>query len=124
MGDEDPPGSVAEDDDSHLPQWVPPPPARRVLTVERGTLQGDPLGPFLHAAALMLVLVRLARLHSAHAIDAFLDDVRAVGPVAGLGAVMAPATQVVALVDAELSPTKCVAWSPGASAAPPDLTDQ
>ena len=124
MGDEDPPGLVDDDDDAHPPQWVPPPPARRVLTVERGTQQGDPLGPFLHAAALMLVLSRLSRLHPAHAIDTFHDDVRAVGPVAGLCAVMASAARVGALVDSELSPTKCVEWSPGAPTAPPDLTSQ
>jgi len=123
-GDEDPPGLVDDDDDAPPPPRGPPPPARRVLTVERGTQQGDPLGPFLHAAALMLVLLRLARLHPAHVIDAFHDDVRAVGPVAGLGAVMSSAARVGALVDAELSPTKCVAWSPGASAVPPDLTAQ
>jgi len=69
VGDEDPPGLVDNGDDAHPPQWVPPPPARRGLTVERGTQQGDPLGPFLHAAALMLVLLRLARLHPAHVID-------------------------------------------------------
>ena len=124
VGDEDPPGPVDNDDDAHPFQWVPPPPARRVLTVERGTQQGDPLGPFLHAAALMPVLLRLARLHPAHVIDAFHDDVRAVGPMSGLGAVLASAARVGALVDAELSPTKCVAWSPGAPAAPPDLTAQ
>jgi len=72
----------------------------------------------------MLVLLRLARLHPAHVIDAFHDDVRAVGPVAGLGAVMASAARVGALVDAELLSSKYVAWSPGASAAPPDLTSQ
>ena len=56
--------------------------------------------------------------------DALHDDMRAVGPVAVLGEVMASAAQVGALVDAELSLTKCVACSPGASAAPPDLTAQ
>jgi len=95
-----------------------------MLTVERGTQQGDPLGPFLHAAAHMLVLMRLARLHPAHVIDAFLDDVRALGPVAGLGAVMESAARLGTLVDAELSPAKCVAWSPRTKAAPPDLTAQ
>eukprot|EP00168_Porphyra_purpurea_P017443 TRINITY_DN603_c0_g1_i2.p2 TRINITY_DN603_c0_g1~~TRINITY_DN603_c0_g1_i2.p2 ORF type:complete len:297 (-),score=47.21 TRINITY_DN603_c0_g1_i2:1003-1893(-) len=37
---------------------------------------------------------------------------------------MASAARVGALVDAELAPAKCVAWSPGAPAAPPDLTAQ
>jgi len=124
VGDDDPPRLVVEDKEAYPPQWVPPPPARRLLTVEQGTLQGDPPGPFLHAAALMLVLLRVSRLHHAHVIDAFHDDVRAVGPVAGLCAVMASAARVGALVDAELSPTKCVAWSPGSPAAPPDLTAQ
>jgi len=68
--------------------------------------------------------LRLSRLHPAHVIDSFHDDVRAVGPVAGVGAVMASAARVGALVDAELSPTKCVAWSPGAPVPPPDLTAQ
>jgi len=72
------------------------------------------------------VRICLALLYPPHAlvIDAFHDDVRALGHVAGLGAVMASAARVGALVDAELSPTKCVAWSPGAPAAPPDLTAQ
>jgi len=72
----------------------------------------------------MLVLLRLARLHPAHVIDAFHDDLRAEGPVAGFGAVMPSAARVGALVDAELSTTKGVAWSPGTPAAPPDLTSQ
>ena len=121
---ERPPGAADDRATSHPPDWVPPSPARRVLTVERGTQQGDPLGPFFHAAALMLVLLRLARLHPTHVIDAFHDDVRAVGPVAGLGAVMESAARVGALVDAEMAPAKCVAWSPGTTAAPPDLTAQ
>jgi len=121
---ERPPGAADDSATSHPPDWVPPPAACRVLTVERGTQQGDPLGPFLHAAALMLVLLRLARLHPTHVIDAFHDDVRAVGPVAGLGAVVESAARVGALVDAEMAPAKCVAWSPGTTAAPPDLTAQ
>jgi len=72
----------------------------------------------------MLVLLHQARLHPTHVIDAFPDDVRAVGPVAGLGAVMESAARVGALVDAEMAPAKCVAWSPGTTAAPPDLTAQ
>jgi len=106
------------------PNWVPPPPTRLLLLVERGTQQGDPLGPFLHAAAMMLVLLRVASLHPDHVVDAFHDDVRAVGPVEGLGAVMATAARVGALVDAQLAPEKCAAWSPATAAPPPDLTDQ
>ena len=121
---ERPPSGADDNATDHATEWVPPPPARRVLTVERGTQQGDPLGPFLHAAAMMLVLMRLARLHPTHVIDAFHDDVRAVGPVEGLGAVLESASRVGALVDAELAPSKCVAWSPGTATAPPNLTAQ
>lgn len=81
---------------------------RLVLRAERGDQKGDPLGPLLHAAALWLVLRRLAAAHPEVLVRAFHDDVVVVGPPASLPAALADSTRLGREVDAEPAPAKCV----------------
>lgn len=128
----------AADADAYLPQRPPsgdrPPsratpapalsprraaPLRLSLRAERGAQQGDPLGPLLHALALQLPLLRLARGFPRLLIRAFHDDVVAVGPPADLARFVGAAGVAGAAIDAALAPDKCVGWSPTPQAAPP-----
>jgi len=84
------------------------PPLRLFLVAERGSHQGDPLGPLLHAAALWLVLRRLSALHPDLLVLANHNDVVVVGAPEKMGAVLADAARLGRAVDAELAPAKCV----------------
>ncbi|GAB0498663.1 hypothetical protein MMPV_010009 [Pyropia vietnamensis] len=108
----------------HVPVSAPvsavqrPAPRRLSLRAERGAQQGDPLGPLLHALALQLPLLRLARGCPRLLIRAFHDDVVAVGPTADLARFVGAAGVAGAAIDAALAPAKCVGWSPTPQAAP------
>jgi len=99
-------------------QLPAPPPPRIALLAVRGALQGDPLGPLLHAAALWLVLWRLHAEHPGLPARAFHDDVVVVSAPADLPRLLGDAARVGAAVDAELAPAKCVGWMPAGAAAP------
>ncbi|GAB0498699.1 hypothetical protein MMPV_010046 [Pyropia vietnamensis] len=108
----------------HVPVSAPvsavqrPAPRRLSLRAERGAQQGDPLGPLLHALALQLPLLRLARGCPRLLIRAFHDDVVAVGPPADLARFVGAAGVAGSAIDAALAPAKCVGWSPTPQAAP------
>lgn len=53
----------------------PGPPKRQIIKAGRGAQQGDPLGPLMHAAALYLLLRRLAAAFPDHVLQAYHDDV-------------------------------------------------
>ncbi|KAK1861993.1 hypothetical protein I4F81_004569 [Pyropia yezoensis] len=84
--------------------------ARVCLPSARGTQQGDPLGPLLHALAIHLVLTRLATAHPERLVKGVHDDVVVAAPPEALAAVMRDASAWGAAIDAELAPTKCAAW--------------
>jgi len=119
-GAEAPPSDVDSDagDAAEAPSLPPPPPARLELRAERGTQQGDPLGPLLHAAALQLLLQRLCAAYPDVLLRALQDDVVAVGAPADLHSVMQATAAGGAAIDAELAPAKCVGWSPSGAPAP------
>ncbi|GAB0490078.1 hypothetical protein MMPV_001308 [Pyropia vietnamensis] len=94
----------------HVPVSAPvsavqrPAPRRLSLRAERGAQQGDPLGPLLHALALQLPLLRLARGCPRLLIRAFHDDVVAVGPPADLARFVGAAGVAGSAIDAALAP--------------------
>ncbi|KAK1863472.1 hypothetical protein I4F81_006027 [Pyropia yezoensis] len=92
--------------------------ARLCLPSARGTQQGDPLGPLVHALAIHLVLTRLATAHPERLVKGVHDDVVVAAPLEALAAVMRDASALGAAIDAELAPTKCAAWCPTPQAPP------
>lgn len=103
------------------PRAAPP---RLSLRAERGAQQGDPLGPLLHALALPLPLLQLARRFPRLLIRALHDDVVAVGPPSELARFVEAAGVAGAAIDAALAPAKCVGWSPTPQAAPEEWPAQ
>ena len=99
-------------------------PARLLWRVERGTQQGDMLGPLIHALALHPSLEALGARQPRCTVLGLHDDVSVIGPVEELAAVMCSAAELGAKVAAELTPAKCAAWSPTPRAPPTDLADQ
>jgi len=99
-------------------------PARLLCRVERGTQQGDVLGPLIHALALHRALEALAARQPCCTVLGLHEDVSVIGPVEELAAVMRSAAELGAKVDAQLAPAKCAAWPPTPRASPADLADQ
>jgi len=89
-----------------------------VLLAERSALQGDPLGPLLHAAAHWLVLRRLAAEHPELLVRTFHDDVVVVRALADLPRLLGDAAWLGAQDDSYSASAKCVGWSPAGAAAP------
>ena len=93
--------------------WV----GRTWLRIEWGVQQGDPLGPLIHAAAMQLALLRIAEAHPTAIVRGFHDDVVVVAEQADLGGVLQTAAAAGAAIDAELTPAKCLGWSPAGAPA-------